>query len=293
MKNHGIQSMTGYGIATKKRDSCEVSVEIFSLNSKVLDLSLEGPSFCRSLYLGWRKILQEKLKRGKIYISITLQEEKTSFFSRNEEDIIKNFHDLKKIAKKVESKTDCLSETLKLYISENNAPKIEKSCKKKILEILFTNALKECLKSRKEEGERLQAHILGCKQLLEKQIKKIITFLPIRKRYLNEKLQEKKYSEEASVKKIDPLAWENETKQYWEKINIEEEIVRLKSHLDYLEKSLTSQSHLGKKINFILQEMSRELNTIGAKAQEARLQHMVIETKESLEMIKEQTQNIL
>ncbi|MBP7389194.1 MAG: YicC family protein [Chitinophagales bacterium] len=291
-----LKSMTGFGKASGQIEDKTVNVEIKSLNSqKGLDLNVKIPSKYRSLEYDLRNKIANILQRGKIDVFISLEHNTAaSEISLNRELIISYFNEFKSIANEVGVTTESLLPTiLKMpdVIGESHEEPTENEAKK--IEEVMMAAARELDLFRANEGKSTEADL----KLRLQNIEGAATLLLEEdKRRLQDVRMRLKNNLEAYVPKdkIDQNRYEQEVIYYLEKLDITEELTRLKSHCDYFRNIVLDKDELiGRKLNFIAQEMGREINTIGSKANDAIMQKMVVNMKDELEKIKEQTSNIL
>lgn len=284
-----IQSMTGYGKAVVQLPTKKITIEIKSLNSKNIDLNVRVPSYYREKELEMRKTIAAKLERGKIdfsvFVELTAEETAAKV---NKPIVLSYINQLREIA----SANDF--EMLKLAVKLPDALKVERDELDDLEWVEVDKALDESLQKimqyRLDEGAVLQNEfknrIANIQNLLEK-----ITKLDVAR---VEKIREKLHSSLAEIMAdFDQNRLEQELIFYLEKLDITEEIVRLKNHLSYFEDELTNKESNGKKLGFISQEMGREINTIGSKSNDAPMQKKVVMMKDELEKIKEQLLNVL
>jgi uncharacterized protein (TIGR00255 family) len=284
-----IKSMTGFGKNVVQLPTKKITVELKSLNSKNLDLNARIPPLYREKELQMRNTIANTLVRGKIdfglYIEITGEETTTQVNKGVVSQYIKQLKD-------IVSGDD--TELLKMAVRMPDALKTERD---EIDEAEFTaiyNALKQALveidKFRIEEGKALEAdfntRINNINALLE-DVKKID---PERLAQVRERLDKAVADLKAEV---DANRFEQELTYYLEKFDITEEKIRLANHLEYFLTTLNSKDSNGKKLGFICQEIGREINTMGSKANYAPLQKIVVQMKDELEKIKEQILNVL
>lgn len=292
-----VKSMTGFGKASGQVDDKTVNVEIKSLNSqKGLDLNVKLPSKFRSFEYELRNKVGTALQRGKIDVFITLEHNTAaSEISLNKELIISYFNEFKSIADEIGASTDNLLPTvLKMpdVIGESHEEPSENELRK--IEEMVLQAIKEVENFRMLEGKTteddLQFRINNIETLFEKLKQED-------KRRVKEIRERLKNNLDIFIPKdkIDSNRFEQEVVYYIEKLDINEELSRLKAHCDYFKNIMNDkkEEQKGRKLNFISQEIGREINTIGSKANDAVIQNMVINMKDELEKIKEQTSNIL
>lgn len=284
-----IQSMTGYGKEVVQLPSKTITIEIKSLNSKGLDLNTRVPSAYREKELEIRDILAKSLQRGKVdfslYIEVTGQEVATQI----NEDAVKQY--IKQLANVVNGDP---VELLKMAVRMPDALKTEREeiDEKEYEEILkgINKALEAINKYRSDEGLVLENDFIERSKNISKLLDDVVAIDPDRIDGVKERLRKAV----ADIKeKVDENRFEQELIYYLEKYDITEEKVRLKNHLDYFNETLKSSDSNGKKLGFITQELGREINTIGSKANYAPMQQIVVQMKDELEKIKEQALNVL
>jgi len=284
-----IQSMTGFGKHVAQLPSKKITVELKSLNSKNLDLNARMPQVYRSKELELRKVIARSLERGKVdfnlYVELTGEE--TSAIV-NEAVILQYMNQLKSIAP-----GDDIS-LLEMALRLPDAMKTEKEDLNEDEYAAIQSALKEALaeinKFRSEEGKVLEKDFVGRIKNLESLLNEVKTLDVERIDTIRERLEKALADLKADV---DANRFEQELIYYLEKYDITEEKVRLANHLGYFSTTLNSDDSNGKKLGFICQEIGREINTIGSKANFAPMQQVVVQMKDELEKIKEQMLNVL
>ena len=284
-----IQSMTGYGKAEIQFENKNYILELRSLNSKGLELNARLPIHVREIEIRLKKSIGEFLKRGKIDMNLNIENisgstAKTINVAAVNQYIeqLKSIEDgdrleLLKIALK-------LPDTLKTEIEDFDEAEI------KLIETLLKKAIDALIGFRSDEGKILETEFNKRLDNLEGLLKEVEIIDPERSVKIKEKL---KSTLDALQAEVDQNRFEQELIYYLEKYDITEEKVRLKNHIDYFKKTLGSDTSNGKKLGFIAQEIGREINTIGSKANHAGLQKLVIQMKDELEKIKEQLLNVL
>ena len=284
-----IVSMTGFGKSETKFQRKKLIAEIRSLNSKNIDLNLRIPNRYREIESKIRAKINGELSRGKIdlLISIDLQDE-DKISSLNHTVIKKYISELKKISASSES------ELLKMAIRLPESIKIEKEDiskeEKKVLFKIIDKAIIKLNQYRISEGKSIEKDFKNKIKIIYKLVKSVDKIAPKRKDKIRKKIEN---LSKQNLKEIDNKRMEQEIFYFIEKLDINEEIVRLKSNLKYFEKIMTEKSPNGKKLTFISQEIGREINTLGSKANDEKLQKIVVEMKDELEKIKEQLLNVL
>lgn len=284
-----IQSMTGYGKHILQLPSKKITIELKSLNSKNLDINARLPQFYREKELELRKMIAAALVRGKVdfnlYVEIT-GEETTAEVNQG---VVKNYmNQLSRIVKGDEIKLLEMAlrmpDTLK---TEKDA--IDEEEYKSIVEAM-NEALSNIVEFRNEEGKVLEEDFVTRLKNLNELLEAVKAMDPERLGTVRERLE--KAVADLKVE-LDANRFEQELIYYLEKYDITEEKVRLANHLKYFETTLNSKESKGKKLGFISQEIGREINTIGSKANYAPMQQLVVQMKDELEKIKEQMLNVL
>lgn len=288
--------MTGFGQASADDGQSKIYVELKCLNSKFLDLSLRLPKLFSDKEAEVRNLISEKLERGKVSLSIDFERvgDGTVRQAYNEQLFVAYYGELKKLADRVLAPYDNLFE-LALnspdVIQSNTRDEAGPDEWAKVRDLLI-QALNKCRDFRIDEGRVLEAMFRSCCHVIGENLERIKTLDPLRVTRIRERLKNNVVSflgEEG----FDPNRLEQEIIFYVEKLDINEEKVRLKSHVDYFLQALEGPDSNGKKLSFIAQEIGREINTIGSKAGDAEIQKHVVVMKEELEKIKEQLSNVV
>ena len=281
--------MTGFGKHVLQLPTKKITVELKSLNSKSLDLNARMPQAYREKELELRKLIASALGRGKIdfnlYVEITGDE--TS--SEVNEAVVKQYiKQLRAIADgddiRLMEMALRLPDTLK-----TDRDDIDPEEYRAIVESLKM-ALKEIEKFRSEEGKILEGDFASRLKKLHELLKEVNGLDEERLNAIRSRLEKAVTDIKAEV---DANRFEQELIYYLEKLDITEEKVRLENHLNYFEETMASADSNGKKLGFISQEIGREINTIGSKANYAPMQQIVVQMKDELEKIKEQMLNVL
>jgi uncharacterized protein (TIGR00255 family) len=291
-----IKSMTGFGQVSHDDGQTQMHVEIKSLNSKFLDLNLRLPKAFSEKEMEVRNMISETLERGKVSVSMEFERVQGSEVRQtyNETLFVAYYAELKKLADKVYAPYDNIFE---LALSSpdvtksNGEEELSEEAWKRVKDLL-SQALKQCDKFRIDEGKVLEAMLKNCCQVIEKSLDAVRELDPKRVSRIRERLRNNVtsfFGEEG----FDPNRLEQEIIFYIEKLDINEEKVRLKSHLDYFVQAMKESQSNGKKLGFIAQEIGREINTIGSKSNDAEIQKHVVVMKEELEKIKEQLNNVV
>lgn len=284
-----IQSMTGYGKTVLQLPTKKITIELKSLNSKNLDLNVRIPSYYREKELDIRKNLAAVLERGKIDFSIFIEGNGGEGSSKINENVVKDYmNQLRNIVDSNE--VELLKMAVRLPDSlKTEREEVDEEEWHQIVEAIAETVVK-INKYRSDEGEVLRNDFILRISNIENLLEKVIEIDPERIVLVKEKLR--KGIAELEVK-IDENRFEQEIIYYIEKLDITEEKVRLKNHLEYFKKELSTNDSNGKKLAFITQEIGREINTIGSKSNYADMQKLVVQMKDELEKIKEQSLNVL
>jgi uncharacterized protein (TIGR00255 family) len=291
-----IKSMTGFGQASADDGQSRIYVEVKSLNSKFLDLNLRLPKVFSDKELEVRNLVSEKLERGKVSVSIEYEKLSDGQIKQtyNETLFMAYYAELKKLADRVYAPYESLFDQ-----ALNSPDVIQGNIREEAGEEVWTNvrgllveAIGKCEDFRLDEGKVLGKMLGECCAVIEQSLEKVKDLDPRRVTRIRERLKNNVVSffgEEG----FDTNRLEQEIIFYVEKLDINEEKVRLKSHIDYFMDALRSPQSNGKKLGFIAQELGREINTIGSKSNDAEIQKHVVVMKEELEKIKEQLNNVV
>jgi uncharacterized protein (TIGR00255 family) len=291
-----IKSMTGFGLAAYEDHNYTVQVEVRTLNSKFLDLNLRAAKQFSDKETEVKSVVSGILERGKVNVSIEIGYKKEDDLPIViQEELFRKYY-----AKYAEMAREVNSSTADIYklaiqspgVSTVNLEKSDNQAVWKIILPVLEEALRDCDGFREKEGAVLMGKFLENLSTITENLDQIKDLVPIRKKKLIEKIRGN-FSEWVKDQDFDKNRFEQELIYYFEKLDISEEIVRLDAHLKLFEGILQSNKSEGKKMGFVSQEIGREINTIGSKANDASIQHHVITMKDELEKIKEQALNIL
>ena len=288
-----LRSMTGFGRAEGIANDRNVTVEVRSLNGKQLDLFLKVPGAYKEHEVQLRQMAGDVIVRGKSEVCISgdrfLSNKRISF---DTELVRAYYEELKAIRKSVapEAHTDLLAHVLRMPDVVTTAT--ETASEEEISNTLdlVRNALAGFDAFRKSEGQRLQEVLAAHVDRIGELLAESETLDPGRAERTREKLRSKLAELET---KVDQDRFEQELVFYLEKIDVTEEKVRLRSHCTYFHETMAQEDPQGRKLGFIAQEMGREINTLGSKANDAVIQQVVVRMKDELEKIKEQVLNVL
>ena len=285
--------MTGYGKAELNLINSNFTIEVRSLNSKQIDANVKMSSIYRDKEIGLRKLLSEKLQRGKIELSIWRESSDSSAkYTLNTELMKEYFSQIQEVTSSLSiNSSDIMPSLLKmpevLVKGEEKAEDNEWEEIAKGIDIAIGNILQ----FRLDEGEKLENDITERINKLSTLLIDISPFAKGRIEKVKKSLADK--LAEIDTKNIDENRFEQELIYYLEKQDITEEQVRLEVHLSYFIETMKADAPNGKKLGFIGQEIGREINTIGSKSSDAEMQKIVVQMKDELEKIKEQLLNIL
>ncbi|MBO7566834.1 MAG: YicC family protein [Bacteroidales bacterium] len=291
-----MKSMTGYGKVTKSRNGKNIEVEIRSLNSKTLDVHTKMPIALNSKDLEIRSMIAAGLERGKVDVSVTLTTDATSDNLRINEQLLEAyFNKTIEISRKlgVEMDQSLLLTTLLRF------PDVQKVDQEEEIEdewALTREAVEEAIKGldefRVQEGQNLKADFIKRVKLILSYLDEVEPLADARVGVIRERILQR-FEELKGTVDVDSNRLEQELIFYIEKLDITEEKVRLRNHCKYFIENIDADESTGKKLGFIAQEMGREINTLGSKANDAEIQKIVVKMKDELEKIKEQVLNIL
>lgn len=291
-----IKSMTGYGKVNYEDEAFTLSAEVKTLNSKFLDAGIRLPRIFSEREIEVRNMLSAHLERGKVMLTV-------EYVSKNEDIegatingvLLKNYYQiLDKLSKELgNSHADVFA--LAMQLPEVVQPPLQETASEAVWEIVknkIEEAIQHCNAFRAQEGKALGQHMESCIKAIGAALEKVEILVPKRNETVRTKIRTQ-LEELISESQIDENRFEQELIYYIEKLDVNEEIVRLKNHLSYFIKVMQSNDSQGKKLGFISQEIGREINTIGSKANDSEMQHLVVSMKEELEKIKEQVLNVI
>lgn len=288
--------MTGYGSSHFSNDELTINIEVKTLNSKYLDLNFRLPRAFSEKEIELRNLVSDKLQRGKVSLSIDYVNEKETELKQryNEELFVQYYNKLRKLADRViASDQDLFKLALSapdVMINDQSEEVDEQAWVN--LKSLVEKALDNCDDFRKKEGAELQQKFSSYINSISESLEEVKKLDPKRVEKIRDRIKGNltKFVDEEG---LDKNRLEQEVVYYIEKLDITEEKVRLSSHLNHFNEVLSDKNSLGKKLGFISQEIGREINTIGSKANDADIQKHVVSMKEELEKIKEQLLNVL
>ena len=291
-----VKSMTGFGKTTVESGNKKIVIEIKSLNSKQLDLNLRMPNLYKEKEMEIRSMVKEQLDRGKVDMNVYFDSsESDKDVSINQSVVMQYFNQMMEISKQLglEPEGNELLQTV-MRFPDTLQVKSEELSEQEWLQLKtgIEKALEEINNFRKQEGKALIKDISCRIELIQQLAAQVPQFEVKRVEVIRQKLQEK-INEWTDVKNIDQNRLEQEIIYYLEKLDITEEKVRLANHCKYFLETVEKEDAPGRKIGFIAQEIGREINTMGSKANDHDIQKLVVRMKDELEKIKEQSLNVL
>ena len=283
-----IQSMTGFGKSVLSLADKHISIEIKSLNSKSIDINTRIPQVYREKELDFRKLIAEQLQRGKVDFSIFIENTGTQTPSKINPNIVKSY--IEQMRTIVDGD---LTELLKMAVRMPDALQTtSESISEEELANIFQHinlAIADLQNFRSQEGKVLEKDFILRINNINRLLQEVQGMDEERLALIRERLEKAV----ADIQNVDANRFEQELIFYLEKLDITEEKIRLKKHLDYFLETLHSEESNGRKLSFIAQEIGREVNTLGSKANFAPMQQLVVQMKDELEKINEQVLNVL
>lgn len=290
-----IKSMTGFGKAEFEVNNKKITLELKSLNSKQIDINARLPSVYREKEIEIRRELAEKLVRGKIDITLYIENHGNESNSKINESILTSyFQHLKKINESLGLQTD--QSTLQAVLRLPDVVKAEYDSFDEVEWLVIVDQLRKAMADidefRIKEGKALETDILANTKAILNLLKQLAPYEAQRMEVIKNRLAES-LNKVNLTNNVDENRFEQELIYYLEKMDVNEEKVRLDNHCSFFMETLSQEEMNGKKLGFIAQEMGREINTLGSKAYESNIQRIVVQMKDHLERIKEQLLNVL
>lgn len=289
-----LQSMTGFGKAVGSYKNKTINVEIKSLNSKHLDLNLRTPSFYREKELELRSYISKKVQRGKVDFSLFVEIPESDKAQKiNKEVVFSYYHDLKSIANDldIQANEELLSLAAKMPDTLSQIREDLDENEWKTILSLIDEAIKKFTAFRKTEGEALEKELSFRIERILALLSEVIPFETERIDHIKTRIN-RNLEQHLGNSQKDENRFEQELIYYIEKLDITEEKVRLKAHCEHFLDVMKNEDKQGKKLGFISQEIGREINTLGSKANHQEIQKIVVQMKDELEKLKEQLLNI-
>ncbi len=290
-----IRSMTGFGRAQVSVEGYNITVEIRSVNNRYFDFYAKMPRTFSFLEEKVKSLLSTEISRGKVECSLQIETtaDESVIVSINEPLAVGYVKAVEELAEKFEVKNDLTALSLARFsdiLSITKAPVDEEDLWNKV-QVAVKEALAEFIKMREIEGEKLKADVLSRADLIINNVAYIEERSPETVKAYSEKLIERMKTVLGDTQ-VDEARILTEAAIYADKVAVAEETVRLRSHIDQLHSMLDSNDAVGRKLDFLVQEINREANTIGSKAQDVDIARRVIDIKAEVEKIREQIQNI-
>jgi uncharacterized protein (TIGR00255 family) len=290
-----IKSMTGFGKSVNEIPGKKITVEVRSLNSKSLDLNLRLPYIYKEKELGLRSDISKQIERGKVDLTIYTEATEATLPVSINKTLAKTYYkELKTLAEELnESNTNLLAMVVKMpdvMKAEREVVELDEEEWKQV-RTAVDNAIEAFQKFRSDEGVILAKEFQTRIGIIYDLLAEVLSMDGARVENVRMRIKNN-IAELVDKEKIDENRFEQEMIYYIEKLDITEEKLRLKTHLDYFMNTMQEPSS-GRKLGFITQEIGREINTIGSKANDAGVQKIVVQMKDELEKIKEQLLNVL
>ena len=289
-----MKSMTGFAKKLCEIDGHKLSIEIKTLNSKQLDISVKLPFAYREKELEIRTMLN-RLERGKIDFLLVEETTVANAAQLNRELAKSRYEELTSLNQELQTPCEP-SHLLRTVMAQPDVwnTNTQEAMSDSFWEALSKNineAIDQVNQFRQQEGDVLKVDFIKHVDLIEEKLKQLPQYEAERIDTARERIH--KYINDFQIKEIDQNRFEQEMIYYLEKLDITEEKIRLAKHIDYFRNTMENEESSGKKLGFVAQEMGREINTTGSKANHVKIQQLVVEMKDELEKIKEQLGNIL
>ncbi|TNE70619.1 YicC family protein [bacterium] len=291
-----IISMTGFGKAEINENGHTITVEIKSVNNRYCDISIYLPQPVRSLEPKLKDIIQQKVQRGKLNVSVRIEKQNEAEIDIDlNPKVVQSYMHLLGDLKKFAQIDDPVRLDHLLTFKDIFAPKEETEEEMQILESLLCKAVEKAVDDlntmRSQEGSHLSKDLAHRIDVIEQKVDLVKTRASERIPEIRQRMKER-LKQLLEDEQFDSNRMEMELAVMAERLDITEEIVRMGSHIKYYRKAIDSAEPVGRKLNFLIQEMNREINTMGSKCNDAEIAHEVVDMKEQLEIIREQIQNI-
>lgn len=290
-----IESMTGFGKIDFEDENRRILIEIRCLNSKQMDFNFKASGILKEKEATIRSLVSLYLKRGKVDLNVYYSNLKDPAVPMINKEVVTNYFTQISHLREFENRPvfeELLPSILRL-------PDVMKAGKQEMDEKEWDIIMKQLIKVledvksfRKQEGASIEKDMIKRIALIGELLEKITPFETNRLEKIKIRITEK-MKELESNKNFDKNRFEQELIYFLEKLDITEEKIRLKNHIDYFISSMNTVEPIGKKLGFISQEMGREINTIGSKANDSDIQKIVVMMKDELEKIKEQLLNVM
>ena len=290
-----LKSMTGFGRAAEQIENLDITVEIKSVNHRYFEFACRVPRVYQFLEEKLKQLCQQSISRGKIELSVFIEEtsEDSTVVEINHSYTAGYISALKELSKKYHLKNDVKVSSLikNPEIFKTRRALLPDELVLEAVTAVAQKAIESFVEMRETEGERLRADISSRTNTILSKVALVEERSPETVKAYRQRLEQKVRDLLADAK-IDEQRLITETAIFADKVAVDEETVRLRSHIKQLDSLLQLSEPVGKKLDFIIQEMNREANTIGSKAQDVDIAHIVVDIKSEIEKIREQIQNI-
>ena len=291
-----IRSMTGFGRGESSSNGFQITVELKTLNSRYLDISIRVPKSIQHHEFNIKELIQDKLSRGKVHVNVNVEKTKNASpditYNSDLVQAYGNMLEQMRLLAGIEQPTTLQDILFFEEIFENQEEdEVEVETIWNCTKIALDDALDHLNEMRTQEGKELKNDLFNQISDISEMLKTVEKLSAKRAPEIREKLQNRIRTMIVD-EKIDPERMEMEIALIVDKMDINEEIIRLQSHLKFFQEALKNDDPVGRRLNFLCQEINRELNTIGAKANDSTIAHHIVLGKEKLEQIREQVQNI-
>ncbi len=285
--------MTGYGRNAVQLKGKTITCAIKALNAKSLNLRMHLPDEYRPYEMKLRPLIKDQLERGRINVTITINYTEEIPSQINKKLAQRYYNQLYQLAEELDASHDDLFRLTLEMPEVVVTPETEvKEEERKKLQNLLQQTMDEVINFRQEEGKTIASALKDHISVISDNLKKVKKRAPQRKKS-KEKQLKKDLTKVLQEEEIDPTRLEEEMVYYADKIDITEECNRLEAHIEHFTNTMQQKGRLGRKLDFIAQEMLREINTMGAKANDAPIQQAVVQMKDELEKVREQARNVL
>ena len=290
-----IVSMTGFGKASKNFKNQTINVELKSVNSKYLEIASRMPAILMDKEAEIKELIGKTISRGKIYLSVSVEKKSDNEINlKIQPDIIKEYYSLlnqikKTINLKEEIKIEHLLKFSEIFKADDNDElKDYWEDVRKVIQM----GIKDLYIMKLREGKILGKDIVKRINLMEKRLSSVAKISNRNVKNAKKKINDKVFSLLSDKAIIDNNRLEFELVMLSDKMDITEEVIRAKSHLEYFKNNMKDTGLSGRRLNFLVQEINREINTIASKSSSSEISQAIVEMKEELEKVKEQLQNV-
>lgn len=290
-----IISMTGFGKASKTIKRMNINVELRSINAKFLEVSSRTPMVFNDKEMEIKEVIGQKISRGKVNVTISVDKNiSDSVNLQIQPEVVKEYFKLLSQIKKATGIKEEIRLEHILKFSEVFKPEVNDELEEKWDDIkkILAHAVNDLYKMKLVEGKNLEKDILSRVNMISKRLTSVVKLSALNIRENKEKLLEKVNNLVNGTIQIDQARLEYEITMISDRMDITEEVVRANSHIEYFKKNVKDKELSGRRLNFLVQEINREINTIASKSNNSGISQLVVEMKEELEKVKEQLQNV-